>query len=327
MPKKMLKVRAPAWPEKTSKFILEKMRKLEARFDESCRFCNINEEPVVENIPESGSFRVLESRFPYLPQHVIITHKEHVASIHELDFNEFAEFGKTVKKVFRAAKKEGVSLSANGNTGLIAGQTIPHLHIHLFPREVKLEEGMPLYELRKGAEFFDPLALPILHYLKSKGSLPENAVIPKRGEGIPALALHFSSFDELFSKKGFESLQQAFAETQAAFEHLKRNPEDAVLPPGYKKEFGKQIVKLLRERTTQGFGVNWSIREAEDGGVELLVLPRATAIDLKDAKKRIAALELFANVKLHRGGLKPEEEKEWDAREKKFKNLVRKALE
>jgi len=48
---------------------------------------------------------------------------------------------------------------------------------------------------------------------------------------------------------------------------------------------------------------------------------------LKDAKKRIAALEFFANVKLHRCGLTPGEKREWKAREKEFKVLVRKALE
>ncbi len=262
-----------------------------------------------------------------------MTPKTHVGSIHELEFKQFAELGNAVKKVLGASKENGLKIAAFGNYGLIAGQTIQHLHVHLLPEKAELEveraRGLPLSELRKGAEFFDPLTLPILHYLKSKGSLPENADVVERrvGKGFPALVLRFSSFDELFSKKGFGTLQQAFEESVKAFEHLKQNPEDAVLPPGYKPEFGKQIGKLLRERTTQGFGVNWSIREAADGsGVEFVFVPRATAIDVNDLRKRLGNIEVFTNIKLQRSGLTSGEEKEWDAREKKFKGLVRKAL-
>ncbi len=130
-----LKVRAPAWPEKTSKFILSEMEKSSARFNESCRFCNLKEEPIVERVVQAPSFRVLESRFPYLP--------EHVASLHQLPPDGYKALGKAVKAVFGAmTKREGYALSASGNTGLIAGQTIPHLHIHLFPNVVKAEESL-----------------------------------------------------------------------------------------------------------------------------------------------------------------------------------------
>lgn len=63
----------------------------------------------------------------------------------------------------------------------------------------------------------------------------------------------------------------------------------------------------------------------------MLVVPRATAIDLKNVNKGIAALEFFffANVKLVMGGFEAGRRKKkiGCAREKKFKVLVSKALE
>ncbi len=160
-----------------------------------------------------------------------------------------------------------------------------------------------------------------------KGRLPKNIKIgfPKRGEGIPALSLRFASLDELFSEKGHRAMKQVFEESEKAFNELRERPESLVLPPSYAPSARKQFEKLLRERTTQGFGVNWSIRGSQKGA-ELRIIPRATAISLQDAKKRIAGLEFFANAQLQRSELGPGEQRTWAGRERDFKYIVKKAL-
>lgn len=100
---------------------------------ERCPFCSITKDRfLLEN--ESGY--LIEDAFPVSPGHSLIIPRDHYA--------DFFEIPETVRSdLFRLVdegkKLIGRSLSPNGynigiNAGTAAGQTVPHLHIHLIPR-------------------------------------------------------------------------------------------------------------------------------------------------------------------------------------------------
>jgi diadenosine tetraphosphate (Ap4A) HIT family hydrolase len=79
---------------------------------------------------------VIRDGFPISPGHTLIIPKRHIGSFFELEFDERQDLLNlldTVKKIL------DVEFQPNGynigiNDGPAAGQTVPHLHIHLIPR-------------------------------------------------------------------------------------------------------------------------------------------------------------------------------------------------
>ena len=79
---------------------------------------------------------VIRDGFPISPGHTLIVPKRHVASFFDLTPEERAD----LLALLDAAKADlDRELSPQGynigiNDGAAAGQTVPHLHIHLIPR-------------------------------------------------------------------------------------------------------------------------------------------------------------------------------------------------
>jgi diadenosine tetraphosphate (Ap4A) HIT family hydrolase len=98
-----------------------------------CPFCNLPPHRIVEN-SEYGV--VIRDGFPISPGHTLIIPKRHVGSFFEL----FPDERDDIMKLMDRAKKEldhrhspqGYNIGIND--GAAAGQTVPHLHIHLIPR-------------------------------------------------------------------------------------------------------------------------------------------------------------------------------------------------
>ncbi len=102
-----------------------------------CIFCKIiSGEFASATIYENDEFKVILDRFPANEGHVLILTKAHVTNIFELDPDVGA-------RLFRLAVQiAGVMQRTLGfehmnvlqNNGILAGQTVPHFHLHLVPR-------------------------------------------------------------------------------------------------------------------------------------------------------------------------------------------------
>ena len=98
-----------------------------------CPFCSLPAERVIQ---KSGFAVVIRDSFPVSPGHTLIIPKRHVASFFNVTDAErtdlmslLAAARDNLDREFRPA---GYNIGIND--GAAAGQTVPHLHIHLIPR-------------------------------------------------------------------------------------------------------------------------------------------------------------------------------------------------
>lgn len=100
----------------------------------SCPFCN--PEPGRELIAESATAYAMLDKFPVSNGHTLIIPKKHCADYFDLTFKEQSACTFMINFVKKILAKE---YNPNGfnvgiNIGEHAGQTVPHVHIHLIPR-------------------------------------------------------------------------------------------------------------------------------------------------------------------------------------------------
>jgi bis(5'-adenosyl)-triphosphatase len=100
-----------------------------------CPFC----EPNVDAATFAGSehFRAVYDISPILPGHSLVTPKRHVTSLMDLSEPELGEmmvFSRQVLKVLLLAF-QGQGFDWTIQEGKVAGQSVPHLHLHLLPRK------------------------------------------------------------------------------------------------------------------------------------------------------------------------------------------------
>ncbi len=99
---------------------------------ESCPFCAIVQKRLpAEIVYEDESALAFRDIRPQAPVHVLIVPKEHAASVD--DVQDPALWSRLMPAVKATAAKLGVSGGYRlvVNCGESAGQTVPHLHIHL----------------------------------------------------------------------------------------------------------------------------------------------------------------------------------------------------
>lgn len=79
---------------------------------------------------------VIRDGFPVSPGHSLIIPRRHLASFFELEPDErdglIALLEEAKRRLDREFKADGYNVGIND--GAAAGQTVPHLHIHLIPR-------------------------------------------------------------------------------------------------------------------------------------------------------------------------------------------------
>jgi diadenosine tetraphosphate (Ap4A) HIT family hydrolase len=124
--------------------ILEKRRaQYKRRYHQKgqCDFCDpkvIKDQGI--NILESGLWRVLACKYPYMNGNLMITPKRHVTATEDLDDSEWAEFpsvlAATQKLLGKLFKTKSFNLALN--LGPNSGGTIRHLHLMIVPRPKKL---------------------------------------------------------------------------------------------------------------------------------------------------------------------------------------------
>lgn len=100
-----------------------------------CLFCDKNFYTEEKLIYEDKFWRVVYDEYPVSKGHVLIIPKRHIESFFEITvelFSLFRTFNKTKKILDELYHPDGYNIGVND--GKYAGQTIPHLHIHLMPR-------------------------------------------------------------------------------------------------------------------------------------------------------------------------------------------------
>jgi ATP adenylyltransferase len=110
----------------------------------NCPFCNPDSER--ELIIESATSYAIYDKFPVNEGHSLIIPKRHISDYFELSFKEQSSCIYMLNLVKKIIKKrfnpDGFNVGIN--IGESAGQTIPHVHIHLIPRykgDVKKPRG------------------------------------------------------------------------------------------------------------------------------------------------------------------------------------------
>lgn len=100
---------------------------------EHCAFCELPESRFVCS-SEYGF--VIRDAFPISPGHTLIIPRRHVSSLFELTPQERAELFALLDEaragLEQTRRPDGYNIGVND--GPAAGQTVPHLHIHLIPR-------------------------------------------------------------------------------------------------------------------------------------------------------------------------------------------------
>ena len=93
---------------------------------------------------------VFPTNIPIVPGHILIAPKRCVAKYEDLTIEEKEAIEKLRVKMVEALKKafnaEGFNYAWNENK--IAGQSVPHFHLHVLPRKED-DEGITEYEPRK----------------------------------------------------------------------------------------------------------------------------------------------------------------------------------
>lgn len=99
-----------------------------------CPFCFPS--PAQELIAESATVYAILDKYPVNPGHALIIPKRHCADYFDLSFKEQSACNlvlNEVKKIIQDRfNPEGFNIGIN--IGEHAGQTVPHVHIHLIPR-------------------------------------------------------------------------------------------------------------------------------------------------------------------------------------------------
>lgn len=104
---------------------------------QNCIFCKIIDGVIPSTtIFENTEFKVIMDLYPATKGHTLIIPKEHFDDIFEIDSETAGRLFSLATHIARALKTE---LNCDGlnvlqNNGTIAGQSIPHFHLHLIPR-------------------------------------------------------------------------------------------------------------------------------------------------------------------------------------------------
>lgn len=101
--------------------------------DNQCAFCTLPESRVLGQNTHAIWIR---DGFPVTPGHSLIIPKRHVKSFFEENAEERASLLELLDEAKAAAQAEfrPDGFNVGINDGAAAGQTVPHLHIHLIPR-------------------------------------------------------------------------------------------------------------------------------------------------------------------------------------------------
>jgi diadenosine tetraphosphate (Ap4A) HIT family hydrolase len=98
-----------------------------------CPFCNAKREAILY---DDGIIRILVDSYPANRGHLLVVPRRHVESPNELSPEEKEALLRGIElvmeKLSRTLRPDGFNVGIN--LGKAAGQTVPHLHVHVIPR-------------------------------------------------------------------------------------------------------------------------------------------------------------------------------------------------
>lgn len=98
----------------------------------NCPFCTkLSDRSNSEVLYQDERVAVIADGYPLTEGHLLIVPVRHVARLHELNFDEYRALFDEVRVRTGDALKE---FTVGVNDGPSAGQTIPHVHVHIVPR-------------------------------------------------------------------------------------------------------------------------------------------------------------------------------------------------
>jgi diadenosine tetraphosphate (Ap4A) HIT family hydrolase len=107
-----------------------------SHFLPDCLFCKISQQESAKVLERFDHCFVIHDAFPVSPGHALIIpykHTEHwFTSELEVQFSIINALNHMKMRLDNQFQPEGYNIGMN--CGVIAGQTIPHLHVHLIPR-------------------------------------------------------------------------------------------------------------------------------------------------------------------------------------------------
>lgn len=101
-----------------------------------CVFCEIDT-AMEAVLLKGGHFYLARDRFPVTPGHQLIIPKRHITSPSDLSETEWHDLRVVLEEACSLLRNEDAGITGFNigvNIGGDAGQTIPHLHIHVIPR-------------------------------------------------------------------------------------------------------------------------------------------------------------------------------------------------
>lgn len=102
--------------------------------ENGCLFCSVGEERL---IAENNLAFAIRDGFPVTELHSLVIPRRHVSDYFELTKEELLacnELLRIVKEDILARDESVKGFNVGANSGLVAGQSIFHCHIHLIPR-------------------------------------------------------------------------------------------------------------------------------------------------------------------------------------------------
>ncbi|MFH1247333.1 MAG: HIT family protein, partial [Candidatus Micrarchaeota archaeon] len=313
--------RAPEWNEKVGQEVYDRLGRVatfrQTTQKENCPFCNHTLH--LPALGASENFMIVPGKAPLVPGHTLIIPLEHRESALELEEPHFRELGGIIGKIDAAMKRIKRPVSFSFNRGRIAGQSVAHMHIHVFPRS---KTSLPGY-MPTRAKFFDPLAAQVsekvrLHLEAEKSPLLRFVSFPvKRSSEIKMI---LPSLDHLHTAG--QALKQLYTVYDEEYAKLLVDPEgETVALPAYGKQAesarqaqvkllkgqlpgrlrriraetaGKRIAlgeEALRELVrSQQVGTMVDIAVVNKGKVEITLYPRATVIKPASAEQAVKGL-------------------------------------
>jgi len=105
----------------------------------NCLFCDIAEKKEQSSIVYEDELCIaFMDIFPLGMGHVLVIPKKHGVLLNELDQNLQSHIFSIGNKIVSAQRKAGFGVKGTNfllNDGKAANQTVPHIHLHLIPRE------------------------------------------------------------------------------------------------------------------------------------------------------------------------------------------------
>ncbi len=108
---------------------------LASSVDPDCPFCD--RAGTLKRVAEHGSVFAIEDRYPVSPGHLLVIPQRHTPDFFTMTSQErrdAEELLLLLRQRILSSDPTVLGFNVGANCGEVAGQTVPHAHIHLIPR-------------------------------------------------------------------------------------------------------------------------------------------------------------------------------------------------